>query len=445
MARRTAAVHVLDLLEPRGELDEPASRQEVVDRLVLRHVADPPVDAGVPPHRLAEHRDRSLRRLRQPADRTQQRRLAGSVRAEQGRDARLDDERDVAHRHDAREPLRDAVDDDRGLGGLAHPRTSRFVRRTSHAASTTVRPRSQSERDAARHGAVELVAEDPVDAVDERLREAHERERVGAASREVVLRDPADRRPDEEHGQHRHRRVGSADRERRHEQRQGREHRRDDRPGGDEPGDDVPVVGEERPRLLRIEGVPREEHRLGRPRGAERDGAERRPAGAHVVERCDRPGGVEREHPVAPVGADQQRCDDRGEQPERHHRPLVVVAVRRKLEVVGVRGRPDEGGDHDEDDHRDEREPEQEPRRDLRPDPAPEPERDADPVAPDRAPPRPASGPFSLVAVVAEVEDLGGPGRHGAASASRTSAGAAVSAVSTVKTSASECRAGASR
>ena len=94
---------------------------------------------------------------------------------------------------------------------------------------------------------------------------------------------------------------------------------------------------------------------------------------------------------------------------------------------------------HDEDDHRHEREPEEEPRRHLRADAASEPERGPDPVPPDRAASRPASGPLALVAVVAEVEDLRRPGRHDAVSASLGST------VSRAKTSASECRAGASR
>ncbi len=113
---RDGSVDVVDTLQAGAELDELASRQEVVDRLVLGHVADPAVDARVPSHRLAEDPHRSLRGLRQAADRAEQRRLPRAVRPQKRGHPGLDDERDVAHRDDTREPLRHAVDDDRRLG-----------------------------------------------------------------------------------------------------------------------------------------------------------------------------------------------------------------------------------------------------------------------------------------------------------------------------------------
>ena len=84
------------LLEPRAQLDELPAGEEVVDRLVLRHVADAAVDRLVPAHRLAEDARRALGRRDQAGDRAQQRRLAGAVRPEQRRHARPDLERDVA-------------------------------------------------------------------------------------------------------------------------------------------------------------------------------------------------------------------------------------------------------------------------------------------------------------------------------------------------------------
>ena len=76
---------------------------------------------------------------------------------------------------------------------------------------------------------------------------------------------------------------------------------------------------------------------------ASSDGEERRPARRHVVGRRDRPRRVEREHAVAPVGAEEQRRDDGGEEAEREDRELVVLGVRRQLEVVGVGRRPSRG------------------------------------------------------------------------------------------------------
>ena len=258
--------------------------------------------------------------------------------------------------------------------------------------------------------------------VRHRLREPDERDRVRGAPGEVLLGDAADRGTDEDHREHRHGRVRASRRERRNEEREGRQHNGDEGAGGEEPRHDVPVVPEERAGALRVEDVPREEHGLRRPRRRQEDGREGGPPRADVVERRDGPRGVQGEHAVAPIGADQERRDDRREEGERHHRVPVVVPVRRELEVVRVRRRAHERGHHHEDDHGDEREREQEPRRDLRADAAPEAQRDADAVPPDSVAPSPAAGSLAVVAAVAEVEDLRRPGAHDAASSRVASA-----------------------
>ena len=58
------ALAIVDALQPRVELDEPASGQEVVDRLVLGHVPDAAVEPGFPRTALAEDAHRSLGRAR---------------------------------------------------------------------------------------------------------------------------------------------------------------------------------------------------------------------------------------------------------------------------------------------------------------------------------------------------------------------------------------------
>ncbi len=133
------------LLESRAELDELEPREEVVDRLVLRHVADPPIERGVAADALAEDAHRPLGRRRQTGDHAQEGRLARAVRAEQRDHAWFDGERDVGDGNDAAEPLRDVVDcDRRRRGEHGHWRTSADVRRTRSAPRTTVSPTSQS-------------------------------------------------------------------------------------------------------------------------------------------------------------------------------------------------------------------------------------------------------------------------------------------------------------
>ena len=173
--RRARSSHAL---EPGAQLDELAAREEVVDRLVLGHVADPPVERRVPAHGLAEDAHRALRGRDQAGDRAQQRRLAGAVRPEQRRHARLDGERDVADRDDAAEPARQPVDDDRRLRAvplIRAPAASCGARATP--ASTAVRPTSQSaETQPGTRPVVDLVARRSSARCRRRLRQVGERE-----------------------------------------------------------------------------------------------------------------------------------------------------------------------------------------------------------------------------------------------------------------------------
>ena len=92
MARRTAASTSWTPWKPGAQLDELPSGEEVVDRLVLGHIADPAIYRRILAHRLAEDADRPLRGLREAADRAEERRLAGAVRPEECGHPRLDDE-----------------------------------------------------------------------------------------------------------------------------------------------------------------------------------------------------------------------------------------------------------------------------------------------------------------------------------------------------------------
>ena len=123
--------------------------------------------------------------------------------------------------------------------------------------------------------------------------------------------------------------------------------------------------------------------------------------------------------PICAVGTDKQRRDDGGEEGQRDDRELVVLGIRGQLEVIGARrDRAQERGEHDQHRGRHERQGDQDPGRHLAADAAAEPERDAHAVAPDGAPPPPAARAFPVVALVAEVEDLGAAGRAHDAAAS---------------------------
>ncbi len=263
--RRAGIRHAV---EPRAQLDELAAGEEVVHRLVLRHVPDPPVEARVAADRLAEHADLPLGRRCQARDRAQQRRLARAVRPQQSGHAGLHRERHVAHGHDAAEPLRHGVDRDRRRRRrVRHPRTSDVVRRRSPAPSTMVSPASQSadtEADTGRSSGGSPKIQYTVSV--EHLRDRRERERVGHASLEAVLGDAADRRPDEEDGQRGDRRVRAARREGRDEQRERRVHGGDGGSRGEEPRRRVPVVLEPRSDVTCVERVPDEQDQLGHDR-----------------------------------------------------------------------------------------------------------------------------------------------------------------------------------
>src|SRR5580765_4717217 len=133
------------MLESCAELNELEPREEVVDRLVLGHVADPPIERGIAADLLAEDAHGPLRWRRQVSNHAQEGRLARAVRAEQRDHAWVDSQRDVGDGDHTAEPLRDVVDcDRRRRGGHGHWRTSADVRRTRSAPRTTVSPTSQS-------------------------------------------------------------------------------------------------------------------------------------------------------------------------------------------------------------------------------------------------------------------------------------------------------------
>ena len=107
---RSAAASSVDSAKRRSKLARTRARHEAVARLVLRHHADAPVERRVVAHRLAEHGDRAARRRGEAGHHAEQRRLAGAVGPEQTGDAGHDVEGHVAHRDDAPEPARHAVD-----------------------------------------------------------------------------------------------------------------------------------------------------------------------------------------------------------------------------------------------------------------------------------------------------------------------------------------------
>ena len=180
-------------LQPRRELDELAAGEEVVDRLVLGHVADPAVDRVVAADGLAEHAHRSLRRRDQAGDRAQQRRLARAVRPEQRRHARARPTSVTSLTATTPPNQRDRrVDRDRRRGRAgAHPRTIRS--RAAQQPARRARPSGPTSQSAeTQPGPTRpstLVAEDPVHRVHDHLQEVGQREHVRERPVEVVLPD----------------------------------------------------------------------------------------------------------------------------------------------------------------------------------------------------------------------------------------------------------------
>jgi len=91
-------------LETRGELDELAAGEERVDRLALRDEAQVTVDRGITPGRPTADQHAPGRRPEEPREEVQDRRLAGSVRAQQTGDPRPEAEADVVDGDDVAVP-----------------------------------------------------------------------------------------------------------------------------------------------------------------------------------------------------------------------------------------------------------------------------------------------------------------------------------------------------
>ena len=244
-------------LQACSELDELASREEVVHRLVLGHEADPSIERRVPAYWLAEGAHRSLGRCDQAGDGAEQGGLAGAVRAEQRGDARLDHERDVADRDHPRKPARQAFDDDRRLASVAAH--SRINRASAGAArpSAVVSPASQraeTHPGSGRRQGRSRRSSAPCRAspgggprATARLRSAPEK---------LSCAMPPMAEPTNRTASVGDRGVRPTRRERRREQRQRRQQGGERDAGDQEPRHDVPVVGEPRARARRVERVP---------------------------------------------------------------------------------------------------------------------------------------------------------------------------------------------
>ena len=86
--------------------------------LLLGHEADGTSDVDVGARVAAEHPDRAARRMGEPAEHPQHRRLAGPVRPQERGHSRADLEADVGDRDERAEPLRNALGDDARLAHL---------------------------------------------------------------------------------------------------------------------------------------------------------------------------------------------------------------------------------------------------------------------------------------------------------------------------------------
>ena len=116
--RRDDLAPVGEMVEPRDEEEVLLDRQVLVERELLRHVADFALDArAVAPHVEAEHRPLAGVGRQQAADQADRRRLAGAVGAEEADDlARRDPQRDMVDGDDSVERFGEAgnVDDVHG-------------------------------------------------------------------------------------------------------------------------------------------------------------------------------------------------------------------------------------------------------------------------------------------------------------------------------------------
>ena len=445
IARSDGAVDVVDALQARVQLDEPAaasgSRRPTRARACSRSAG---TGAGLPAYRLAEDRApcpataASGRRSRGAASSCRRR----SGRGAPSRRARPTSETSLTATTPANH-FDSAVDDDRGRRVVArHPRSE--PRRPAHQqrGERDRQPDEPEQRHPSGQRPLDVVAEDPVDGVGRapaacsRARARPRREPVKLSSAIPPIAEPMNRTARIATDAYARRVANDATNSARVVSTAATV-----APAARNRGTTSQLSARNDPGCSGVEHVPREEDRLGQPGGRQRDREERGPPGADVVERRDRPSGVEREHAVPPVGADEERGDDGREEAEGHHRPVVVVAVRRKLEVVR---RSAERPTNAETTTRTRIGTRASPSRSqgaiFAPAPRPSPSEIRIAVRPDRPPPVPATGPLSLVALVAEVEDLGGPGRHVASASSSGASGG-----SDTKTSASECRAGASR
>ncbi len=102
------------------------ARHPLVERVLLRAKADLEIQPGIPPDGLAEDRHRALARPELAGDELHERRLAGTVRTEESRDAGRHPHADVVEADDLAVPLRHMLggDDRSGGAGRAHVTTS---------------------------------------------------------------------------------------------------------------------------------------------------------------------------------------------------------------------------------------------------------------------------------------------------------------------------------
>src|SRR5881396_146552 len=156
------AVGAGDHVDARIEHEVLLDRQVVVQREALRHVADGRLDTlGIAAQIDAQHAPLALRRLEDPTQHAERRRLPGAVGSEEAVQlAASDAEVETVHRNDPAEALREPVGDDRvliirirqGRSGRPTPldhASTRYARTTSPATGETT-PRSYGSREVAR-------------------------------------------------------------------------------------------------------------------------------------------------------------------------------------------------------------------------------------------------------------------------------------------------------
>ncbi len=107
---RRALARLIDLRQGGHRRHQLERGHALEQRLLLRYQADQPQELEVASRVASEHAHLALARSSETDQESQHGRLAGSVRAEQGGDARSDAEGHVGDRHHVAEPLRDRVE-----------------------------------------------------------------------------------------------------------------------------------------------------------------------------------------------------------------------------------------------------------------------------------------------------------------------------------------------